>query len=213
MKSLYIIVGILIFTLHIQGCRRSSAEEAFMTTNVRLDKEVIEIPYREITLPLPLPPAPRGNFMGKDPRQFPYEDALKGWAPVFVTLDFSIRPYRYIGDNYYVATFTSRNQIVRERGDDLLDETFNVPIAYMIECEPSYEKARIVAGRLQRLSETSFCHFLTRTIERRTSAVVLFTKDYIYLKSYSEKCFRRYLRKPHEIVRESDWRENLSWSW
>lgn len=76
MKSLYIIVGILIFTLHIQGCRRSSAEEAFMTTNVRLDKEVIEIPYREITLPLPLPPAPRGNFMGKDPRQFPYEDAL-----------------------------------------------------------------------------------------------------------------------------------------
>ena len=212
MKSLYIIVGILIFTLHIQGCRRSSAEEAFMTTNVRLDKEVIEIPYQEINLPLPLPPSPRGNFnsWGKDTREFAYIRALKGWAPIFVLhpLEPPNEDYAYVSNNRYIATFTERNQIIDNtvaRCDYFLDEIFNIPVAYMAECEATANNSLIVKTQFRRLSVASFNHFSTHPIESRTSAVVLFTQKHIYIKSYSDKCFRRYHRKPYETEGRNEW--------
>ncbi len=202
---------IVAFTICVQGCRPTRIE-TFAFEKVYLDNEVVKIPYRNVILPLPLPPSPRGNFnsWGKDAREFAYIRALKGWAPIFVLhpLEPPNEDYAYVTNNRYIATFTERNQIIDNTAamcDYFLDEVFNIPVAYMAECEATANNTLIVKAQFRRLSVASFNHFSTHPIESCTSAVILFTQKHIYIKSYSDKCFRRYHRKPYETEGRNEW--------
>lgn len=199
------------FMIGVQGCRPTHME-TFVFEKVYLDDAVVKIPYRDVILPLPLPPSPRGSFnaWGKDAREFAYIRSLKGWAPIFVSypLEPPNEDYAYIISNRYIATFTERNQIIDNTDgvcNYVLDEVFNVPTAYMAECDTMAHNTRIVKARFQRLSAVSFYYYSTHPIESCTSAVVLFTKKYIYIKSYSDKCFRRYVREPYKTEGRSEW--------
>lgn len=202
---------IVAFTICVQGCRPTRIE-TFAFEKVYLDNEVVKIPYRNVILPLPLPPSPRGNFnsWGKDAREFAYIRALKGWAPIFVLhpLEPPNEDYAYVTNNRYIATFTERNQIIDNTAamcDYFLDEVFNIPVAYMAECEATANNTLIVKAQFRRLSVASFNHFSTHPIESCTSAVILFTQKHIYIKSYSDKCFRRYHREPYETEGRNEW--------
>ncbi len=209
MKRFYLILFLCVsaFSIYMQGCQQLPTEN-FALEEVHLENEIMQIPYRDVSLPLPLPPPPSG---GKDPRRFAYNNALKGYASLFITHSYPLgspsENYTYVSRNYYVATFAEHNRILREHVDFsnepyhrheevLLDDEVHLPVAYRADCETIVNHTCIVRAQLQQISWDSFHPFLVQPIEICTSAIVLFTKDYIYIKSYTDKCFRRYRRQP-----------------
>lgn len=191
-----VLIGIVL----LQGC---NVKQTPLIDTIQFEDRVLRIPYRDIVLPLPKPP-PMFALGGKDPRQFAYKYAYHGYAPIFKTFKpkkYDFADYIWINNNKYVNVFSSKNQI----GNGIafsqttpydLNIPFNLPVAYILICR------EIIAGntlqeesiQIQELSIVPLLYFLDHPIESPSFAIVLFTKEYIYIKSYGDGVFRRYKR-------------------
>lgn len=199
-RVLLFLLCVLIGIVLLQGC---NIKQAPLVDTIQFEDRILRIPYRDIVFPLPKPP-PMFTLGGKDPRQFAYKYAYHGYAPIFKTFKpekCDLADYIWVNNNKYVNVFSSKNQI----GNGIafsqttpydLNTPFDFPVAYILMCHEITTRNTLQKGsiQIQELSIVPLFYFLDHHIESPSFAIVLFTKEYIYLKSYGDEVFRRYKR-------------------
>ena len=194
--------GLFLFCMISKLC--SSQEFLFkeVSDDLIFEDVTFQILCSDVILPLSKP-VPKSVGRGKDPRVFAYELSLKGLVPIFVfkrDLKNDEHYYYYYNPfNYYFSTSSLRNQIGRESSFDynvrlLLDEVNTSPVAYLLWNDFEDKESGTRYLKISNLSKCELRKYLDNAIIYPYIAVIIFTKDKIYVKSDGDRVFRRYLR-------------------
>ena len=173
-----------------------------VSDNLIFEDVTFQISCSDVILPLSKP-VPKSVGRGKDSRVFAYELSLKGLVPIFVSkrdLKNDEHYYYYYNPfNYYLSTSSLRNQIGRKSAFDcnvrlLLDEVNTSPVAYLLWNDFEDKESGTRYLKISNLSKCELRKYLDNAIIYPYIAVIIFTKDKIYVKSDGDRVFRRYLR-------------------